>query len=305
MPIIIHENLPAATVLAAEGIEVMQEARAAHQDIRPLRVALLNLMPDKISTETQFARLLGASPLQIDLHLLVTGTYTPKNVPAAHLKQFYRPFCDVFASGERFDALIITGAPVEQMAFEQVEYWPELERIFTWAQTHVFNTLAVCWGAQAAVYHHYRVPKHDLPQKRFGLFRHHILAQHDPLLRGFNDLFEIPVSRHTEVRLSDLTGTPLEVLVDSPQSGLCMVRDTGKRFIAMFNHWEYDTETLAREYWRDVEAGKAIDQPDWYFPQGNPKAQVFNIWRAHGYLFFNNWLNWVYQQTPYDLEELK
>jgi homoserine O-succinyltransferase len=304
MPLIISEDLPAFNILATEGIEVMGEARAARQDIRPMRVALLNLMPDKITTETQISRLLGASPLQIDLSLLVTGSYTPKNVPHAHLRQFYQPWEQVAAEGKRFDALIVTGAPVEQMPYEEVQYWPELTRIFDWAQKNVFNTLAICWGAQAALYHHYRIPKHDLPAKMFGIYSHFIHGGPHSLLRGFNDIVDVPVSRHTEVLEADLAGTPLQILLSSPASGLCLVRDETKRLIAMFNHWEYDNDTLAKEYFRDKGQGKAIDLPHRYFIEGNPEKGAHNAWRSHAYLFFSNWLNDVYQATPYDLAQL-
>ncbi|MFO1091143.1 MAG: homoserine O-succinyltransferase [Hyphomicrobiales bacterium] len=299
MPIKIPGDLPARKTLEHEGVMLMTEDDAVRQDIRPLRIGLLNLMPDKIRTETQFARLCGATPLQVELSLVKMTHHTPKNTPADHMIAFYRDFADVKA--EKFDGLIITGAPIELLDFEDVTYWNELAEVFDWTQTNVHSTMCICWGAQAAIYHHHGVPKHTLSRKKFGVYRHRNLNPASPYLRGFSDDFSIPVSRWTEVRRDDLPeGSGLEVLMESDEAGLCLVADAAKRSLYMFNHIEYDTATLGKEYWRDVESGKPIFLPANYFPHDDPHQPPENRWRSHAHLLFGNWINEVYQTVPFD-----
>ncbi|MEM7047724.1 MAG: homoserine O-succinyltransferase [Pseudomonadota bacterium] len=305
MPIKIPDNLPAATVLHSEGVRLIRETNARQQDIRPLRIALLNLMPTKIATETQFSRLLGATPLQVELTLVATGSYEPKNTAAHHLRDFYRRFEHV--RGERFDGLIITGAPVEKMPFEDVEYWDELCEIFTWAQTNVFTTLSVCWGAQAALYHRYGIDKYTLPQgKIVGLYRHRVLKANS-LTAGLSDTFVVPVSRYTGNDRQIIEKHPdLRLVVDSDVAGPCMLIDkTGHVYI--FNHMEYDAETLDQEYRRDCE--RAARRPDFtvvkpaaYYTQDDQLPD--NIWRSSASVIFANWIHNIYQDTPYDLNAL-
>lgn len=303
MPIRIPNELPARRILEQEGVMVMTEATANRQDIRPLRIGLLNLMPNKIKTETQFARLVGASPLQVDLSLIKITNHTSKNTSQEHMLAFYESWEDI--QHQRYDGLIITGAPIEQMPFEDVTYWDELTRIYEWTQTHVHSTFNVCWAAQASLYHFYKVPKHDLPKKAFGIFTHKNLNQASPLLRGFSDHFEMPVSRWTENLLPDLPKDQnLEILMTSDDVGLCLVTDPNHRMINMFNHIEYDTGSLAEEYLRDVEASKAIVMPAHYFPDDNPTQPPLNRWRAHAHLLFGNWINELYQTTPFDLTNI-
>jgi homoserine O-succinyltransferase/O-acetyltransferase len=301
MPIRIPDNLPARDIIEREGVVVMTEGSANRQDIRPLRIGLLNLMPNKIKTETQFARLIGASPLQVELTLIRMTNHTSKNTSQEHLLAFYETFQDV--KNQSFDGLIITGAPIEQMPFEDVTYWQELKDVFEWTRSHVHSTMAICWGAQAALYHFHNVPKHDLQQKAFGVFAHKNCNPASPYLRGFADDFSMPVSRWTESRASDLPKTStLEVLMESDEKGLCLINDPANRFLYMFNHIEYDTESLAEEYFRDVKAGKKIDAPANYFPNNDPTNKPQNRWRAHAHLLFGNWINQVYQTTPFDLK---
>jgi len=305
MPIKIPNDLPARTTLEREGVMVMTEEDAIRQDIRPLRIALLNLMPNKVRTETQFARLIGATPLQVEMSLIRMSDHRPKNTPQAHMIAFYRSFREVEKTGEKFDGLIVTGAPVELLPFEEVTYWDELRRIFDWTQTHVHSTMCICWGAQAALHHFHGVPKHALPRKAFGVFRHRNLKPASPYLRGFSDDFSIPVSRWTEVRMSDLPRNQgLEVLMESDETGLCLVEDPAHRMLYMFNHIEYDTTSLAEEYWRDIEAGRDIQIPANYFPGNDPHATPENRWRSHAHLLFGNWINEVYQTTPFELEKI-
>ncbi len=305
MPIKIPNDLPARTTLEREGVMVMTEEDAIRQDIRPLRIALLNLMPNKVRTETQFARLIGATPLQVEMSLIRMSDHKPKNTPQAHMIAFYRSFREVEKAGEKFDGLIVTGAPVELLPFEKVTYWDELRRIFDWTQTHVHSTMCICWGAQAALHHFHGVPKHALSRKAFGVFRHRNLKPASPYLRGFSDDFSIPVSRWTEVRLSDLPrNRGLEVLMESDETGLCLVEDPAHRMLYMFNHIEYDTTSLAEEYWRDIEAGRDIQIPANYFPGNDPHATPENRWRSHAHLLFGNWINEVYQTTPFELEKI-
>ncbi len=299
VPIRIADNLPARRTLEAEGVIVMSETEAARQDIRPIRIALLNLMPDKITTETQIARVLGATPLQVDLELVRISDHVSKTTSAGHIASFYRPWEDVKA--EKFDGLIVTGAPVETMAFEDVTYWDELRRILDWSQSHVHRTLTVCWGAMAALHHFHGVEKHTLPTKASGVFRHINRASASPWMRGLPDVFDVPVSRWSEVRREDLPeGRGLSVLAESPETGLCLIDDPAQRTLHMFNHLEYDTLTLAGEYARDA-AGYL---PRHYFPGDDPQAQPMNSWRGHGHLLFGNWINEAYQTTAFDLEDI-
>ncbi len=302
MPIKIPNDLPARETLSREGVMVLKETDATRQDIRPMRIALLNLMPNKIRTETQFARLIGATPLQVEMTLLRITSHTPRNTPQAHMISFYRDFREVQQSGDKFDGLIITGAPVELLDFEEVRYWDELRDIFEWTQSHVHTTMCICWGAQAALRHFHGVPKHPLPRKAFGVFRHRNLAPSSPYLRGFSDDFSIPVSRWTEVRAADLpSGAGLKVLMESDETGLCFIEDKARRMLYMFNHIEYDTTSLAEEYWRDVERGVDIHIPANYFPGDDPHATPENRWRSHAHLLFGNWINEMYQTTPFDI----
>ena len=303
MPIRIPNNLPARAILENEGVSVMSEATANLQDIRPLRIGLLNLMPNKIKTETQFARLIGASPLQVELQLISTGSHTPKNTSQEHMLAFYQPWEEVREL--RFDGFIITGAPVELLPFEQVTYWNELTQIYDWTQTHVHSTFNVCWAAQAAIHHFHKVPKHTLSNKAFGIYAHKNLDRASPFLRGFADDFSMPISRWTEVRRTDLPkATKLKVLLESDDMGLCLIDDAAHRQLLMFNHIEYDTESLGDEFRRDVAAHKPINMPANYFPANDPNQTPPNRWRAHAHLLFGNWINQVYQTTPFDLKNI-
>jgi len=303
MPIKIPDNLPARAALETEGVMVMREADAVRQDIRPLRIALLNLMPNKPKTETQFARLLGASPLQIELSLVQMTGHAPRNTPAEHMSAFYRTWEEICV--EPFDGLIITGAPVETLPFEQVTYWDELRRIFDWTQTHVHSCLNICWSAQASLHHFHGVSKHTLPEKRFGVFRHRNLAPASPYLRGFSDDFSIPVSRWAEVRREDLPrDSGVSVLADSEETGLCLLDDPARRALHMFNHVEYDSITLAEEYFRDLGADPETPVPRNYFPGDDPMREPENRWRSHAHLLFGNWINQIYQTTPFDLRDI-
>jgi homoserine O-succinyltransferase/O-acetyltransferase len=299
MPIKVPNNLPARQTLEREGVMVMSEADAIRQDIRPLRIGMLNLMPDKIRTETQFARLCGSTPLQVEFTLLKMTGHTPKNTPADHMIAFYRDLSEV--RDEKFDGMIVTGAPVELLEFEAVSYWPELVKFFDWTREHVHSTFCICWAAQAALYRYYGIGKHRLSHKAFGVYRHKNLSPASPYLRGFSDDFSIPVSRWTEVRRSELPADAgLEVLMESDEAGLCLVADEPHRALYMFNHIEYDTATLAEEYWRDTNNGKPVRLPLSYFPHDDPHAHPENRWRSHAHLLFGNWINQVYQTTPFD-----
>jgi homoserine O-succinyltransferase len=303
MPIKIPNDLPARHVLEREGVMIMTEATAMRQDIRPLRIGLLNLMPTKIKTETQFARLIGATPLQVELTLVKITSHTPKNTPAEHMLAFYSDWEDI--RGEKFDGFITTGAPIELLEFEDVNYWDELRRIFDWTQTNVHSTVNICWGAQAALHHFYGIPKHTLPKKAFGVYRHRNLKPSSPYLRGFSDDFSIPVSRWTENHRHDLPeGKGLEVLMESDEAGLCLVNDPAHRSLHMFNHIEYDTHSLGDEYFRDVKAGKPIEVPANYFPKNDPANPPENRWRSHAHLLFGNWINEVYQSTPFNIGKI-
>ncbi len=304
MPVKIPDTLPAAKVLTEENIFVMTQERSMRQDIRPLRIAILNLMPTKERTETQLMRLIGNTPLQVEVTLLRTATYEGTNTAREHLMTFYRTFEDV--AEEHFDGLIITGAPVEQIEFEQVRYWPELQDVMRWADTHVFSTLFICWAAQAAMYHYYGIGKHALPQKMFGVFPHKVLDPRSRLLRGFDDIFSIPVSRHTAIDEADIRACEhLHLLAVSPESGVGLVESLDGRRVFATGHSEYDADTLASEYWRDVDKGLGVAMPKHYFPDDVPDNGPRVSWRGHANLLFQNWLNYyVYQETPYRLEDL-
>lgn len=305
MPITLPTTLPAFDVLSNEGVMVMSPERAQSQEIRPLRIALLNLMPKKIQTENQFARLIGATPLQIDLSLIRMTEHLTKNTAAEHMEAFYRPFADVAASGEKFDGLIITGAPIEHLAFDEVTYWPELMRVMDWTQSHVHSTFGVCWGGMAMINYFHGVKKHMLDHKAFGCFRHRNLAPTSPYLRGFSDDFVIPVSRWTEMKQAEIDAAKgLKTLLGSDQVGPCLVEDPGHRALYIFNHFEYDSDTLKQEYDRDVAAGTPINVPDNYYPDDNPALAPLNRWRSHAHLLYGNWINEIYQSTPYDLAQI-
>ncbi|MCB1408990.1 MAG: homoserine O-succinyltransferase, partial [Rhodobacteraceae bacterium] len=286
-------------VLSREGVMVMSDTRAARQDIRPLKIGLLNLMPKKIQTENQFARLIGATPLQIDFRLIRMSEHQTKNTAAEHMEAFYKPFQEV--KDEKFDGLIITGAPIEHLPFEEVTYWDELCEVFAWTQTHVQSTFGVCWGGMAMINHFHGVPKHILDHKAFGCFRHRNLAPASPYLRGFSDDVLIPVSRWTEVRQAEVDAVPgLTTLLGSPEVGPCLIEDPAHRALYIFNHFEYDSGTLKEEYDRDVAAGKGINVPVNYYPGDDPTKAPLNRWRSHAHLLYGNWLNEIYQSTPFD-----
>lgn len=300
MPIKIPDTLPAKEVLNSENIFTMDETRAYHQDIRPLSIAILNLMPTKVTTETQILRLLSNTPLQVEIVLLHPKTHTSKNTPPEHLKTFYQTFDDV---RERFfDGLIITGAPVEHLEFEEVNYWAELQEIMNWSRDHVTSIFYICWGAQAGLYHHFGVPKHPLPYKMFGVFPHTVNNPNVKLMRGFDELFYVPQSRHTEVRREDIEKVPeLEILSESEESGIYIVATRDGKHIFVTGHSEYDPLTLKYEYDRDLQRGLDIQIPKNYFPDDDPSRMPKSVWRAHGNLLFSNWLNYyVYQETPYE-----
>lgn len=301
MPIKIPDTLPAKEILAGENIFVMDESHAFHQDIRPLRIAILNLMPTKETTETQLLRLIGNSPLQLDVVLLHPGSYTSKNTPAEHLKSFYKTFEEV--KHRRFDGMIITGAPVEQLEFEEVNYWNELTEIFEWSKKNVTSTLHICWAAQAGLYYHYGVPKYSLNEKCFGVFSHTVNEPTVKLLRGFDEVFHAPHSRHTEVRREDIEeSVQLEILSESEEAGIYLVASKDGKQVFVTGHSEYDSDSLRWEYERDVSKGLDIALPLHYYPKDDPTRKPPSIWRAHANLLFSNWLNYyVYQETPFDI----
>lgn len=301
MPIRIPNNLPAREVLESENIFVMTEARAESQQIRPLRIGLLNLMPTKITTETQLSRLLGNTPLQVELFLIQVSSHQPKNTPQEHMIAFYHTFEEI--QDAYFDGFIITGAPVEKLPFEQVEYWEELCRIMEWTKTHVHSTLHICWGAQAALYYHYGVQKVLLPEKLFGVFKHKVVYKNPILLRGFDDEFWVPHSRHTTVRWEDVAAIPeIKILAGSEEAGLYAMSTQYGHQLFITGHSEYDPETLNLEYRRDKNAGKEIQVPKNYFPDDDDTKAPVVRWRGHANLLFSNWLNYiVYQTVPYDV----
>ncbi|MBQ8381298.1 MAG: homoserine O-succinyltransferase [Clostridia bacterium] len=304
MPIKIPNDLPAVKTLAGENIFVMTETRAITQDIRPLKIALLNLMPTKIATETQFTRLLGNSPLQVELELVHTKSHKAKNVSEDHLIAFYKTFDEI--KDKFYDGLIITGAPVEHMPFEEVEYWQELTEIMEWSKSHVHSTLHICWGAQAGLYYHYGIKKHGLDKKLFGVFPHKADYKRSILFRGFDDTFMVPQSRHTTVLREDIEAVPdLKILASSEECGVYAVKSKKHRQIFITGHSEYDADTLKNEYVRDVGLGKPIEVPKNYFPNDDPRRHPIVSWRAHANLLFSNWLNYfVYQSTPYDIKRV-
>ena len=304
MPIRIPDSLPATSVLESENIFVMTEHRALHQDIRPLNLLILNLMPTKIVTETQILRKLSNTPLQINVQLLKTSSHTAQNTDSQHLDSFYTTFEAV--REERYDGMIITGAPVENLEFEDVDYWDELCQIMRWTRSHVHSTLHICWGAQAGLYYHYGIPKHTLSKKLFGIYEHDIIRKRSPLFRGFDGRFYAPHSRYTEVTLEDVLAVPeLELLATSREAGVFGVKSPDTRRFFIFAHPEYDSDTLALEYFRDVAKGLDIAVPAHYFPEDNPSLEPMVNWRSAGQLLYTNWLNYyVYQTTPYDLREI-
>jgi len=305
MPIKIPNGLPAGDILHSENIFVMDEMRASKQDIRPLKLAILNLMPTKITTETQIIRLLSNTPLQIELTLLKTATHQSANTSVEHMEAFYRTFDDV--RDEQFDGLIITGAPVENLDFTQVDYWDELCEIMAWSKTNVFSTLHICWAAQAGLWYHYGIPKHELKEKMFGVFSHVPLQPSHPLLRGFDEVFQAPHSRHTEVRREEILQCPkVEILSESVEAGVYIVASRKRRLFFVTGHSEYDAGTLAAEYFRDKNKGLPIALPRHYFPADDPTLPPRNTWRGHAHLLFSNWLNYfVYQATPYDMKKME
>lgn len=304
MPIRIPDSLPATAALESENIFVMTEYRAMHQDIRPLKLLLLNLMPTKIVTETQILRKLSNTPLQIEVELLRTSSHDSKNTAEEHLEAFYTSFEEV--RNRRFDGMIITGAPVELLDFEDVDYWDELCRIMDWAAVNVHSTLHICWGAQAGIYHHYGVAKHALPQKAFGVYEHRVEKPHSPLVRGFDDVFMAPHSRYTEVHACDIEEHPeLELIAVSDEAGVYLAKSVDSRNFFVFGHPEYDRDTLKAEYERDVARGLDIALPVNYFPDDDPTAEPVSSWRSHAQLLYTNWLNYyVYQTTPYDISSI-
>ena len=304
MPIKIPNALPARETLLSENIFVMTQTRAQTQDIRPLKIGLLNLMPTKIATETQLARLLGNTPLQVELDLVTVESHISKNTPMVHMLSFYRPFSEV--ADKNYDGFIITGAPVEQLPFEQVDYWDELCRVMEWTRTHVQSTLHICWGAQAALYYHYGVPKVPLPEKMFGVFAHRVEHKNSMLLRGFDDVFMVPHSRHTTVLREDVEKHPeLTILASSDEAGVYAIKTDMGRQVFITGHSEYDADTLRREYERDRAAGLPIDVPRHYFPDDDPSRDPIVSWRSCANLMYSNWLNYyVYQETPFDLARM-
>ena len=305
MPIRIPNDLPAASTLQNENIFVMTETRGETQQIRPLEIVLLNLMPTKIATETQLSRLLGNTPLQVNLTLMHTSTYKSKNISEDHLLAFYKTFDEL--KDRKFDGMVITGAPVEHMPFEEVDYWPELCRIMEWSKTHVHSTFHICWGAQAGLYYHYGINKHQLPEKLFGIYPHSADYKRSILLRGFDDIFYVPHSRHTTVLREDIEKVwDLRIIASSPEAGVYAVQTKGGRQIFVTGHSEYDPDTLRKEYLRDKNLGLPIHPPVNYFPNDDDTQDPIVRWRGHANLLFSNWLNYfVYQSTPYDIKQVK
>jgi homoserine O-succinyltransferase len=303
MPIKIPDKLPAFKTLVNEGVRLMTETAAVRQDIRPMQIGLLNLMPNKIKTELQFARLLGATPLQIELSLIRIGNHVSKNTAEEHLLNFYQPW--EAAKHRKFDGLIITGAPIETIPYEEVTYWKEMQQIFDWTETHVHSTMNVCWGAMAALYHFHGVPKHDLPEKTFGVYRQKIMNPASPYLSGFSDAFEIPISRWAEIRTADVQAAPdVTVLAHSEAKGLCIAETSRRRRLYVMDHLEYDSTSLGDEYARDVKANVPIKLPHNYFPNDDPNETPLNRWRPHGHLLLSNWINEIYQTTPFEIEKV-
>jgi homoserine O-succinyltransferase len=304
MPIKLPDSLPAYNILSDEGVMVMPEDVAAKQDIRPLRIGLLNLMPKKIQTETQFARLIGATPLQVEFSLIRMSEHETKTTSSEHMAEFYRPFSEVEATGEKFDGLLITGAPIEHLAFEDVTYWDELRRVMDWTQTNVHSTFGICWGGMAMAYHFHGIPKHMLEAKAFGCFRHQKLTPASPYLRGFSDEVMMPVSRWTEMQRAEMEAAGMTTLLASDEVGPALVEDTAHRALYVFNHFEYDSDTLKQEYDRDVDAGTPINVPVNYYPGDDPARDPLNRWRSHAHLLYGNWVSELYLTTPYDVAQI-
>ncbi|WP_308265067.1 homoserine O-acetyltransferase MetA [Prevotella sp.] len=304
MPLRLPDKLPAIELLKKENIFVMDDSRATSQDIRPLRIVILNLMPLKITTETDLVRLLSNTPLQMEIYFMKLKSHTSKNTPIEHMMMFYKDF-DVLEK-EKFDGMIITGAPIEHLEFEDVEYWNEISKIFAWANTHVTSTMYICWAAQAGLYYHYGVPKFQLPKKMFGIFQQHTLQPQIPLFRGFDDVFNMPHSRHTEVRREDIEKhNELEIVAESPDSGVSIVMARGGRQIFVTGHMEYSPYTLDSEYRRDLGKRDDVDMPKNYYRDNDPQKAPNVTWRAHANLLFSNWINYyIYQETPYNIEEI-
>ncbi len=304
MPLRLPDKLPAIELLKKENIFVMDDSRATSQDIRPLRIVILNLMPLKITTETDLVRLLSNTPLQMEIYFMKLKSHTSKNTPIEHMMMFYKDF-DVLEK-EKFDGMIITGAPIEHLEFEDVEYWDEISKIFAWANTHVTSTMYICWAAQAGLYYHYGVPKYQLPKKMFGIFQQHTLQPQIPLFRGFDDVFYMPHSRHTEVRREDIEKhNELEIVAESPDSGVSIVMARGGRQIFVTGHMEYSPYTLDSEYRRDLGKRDDVDMPKNYYRDNDPQKAPNVTWRAHANLLFSNWINYyIYQETPYNIEEI-
>ncbi len=304
MPIKIPNGLPAYKTLVEDRIMVIDDDRAIHQDIRPLEIAILNLMPKKIETETQLLRLLSNTPLQLNIELIKTASHDSKTTPKSHISKFYNTFDEI--KDRFFDGLIITGAPVEQLDFDKVDYWVELCEIFEWSKTHVYSTIHICWGAQAGLYYHYGIPKYPLKKKMFGVFEHKVLNPKHPILNGFDDIFLVPHSRHTEVLESDIKKIPdLEILAKSDIAGVDIIGDRSMRRFFILGHREYDKRTLANEYFRDLEKNLSIEIPYNYFPDNDPNKKPLHTWICHANLMFSNWLNFiVYPKTPYNIDEI-
>ncbi len=304
MPIKIQHDLPARAVLEDENVDLIFSDEAVKQDIRPLKLLLLNLMPNKIDTEIQFARLISNTPLQVELTLMTTASYTPKNTEPSYLRRYYRSLDDV--RDEFFDAIIITGAPVEKLAFEDVHYWPELKEIMDWSKGNCFRRLGICWGAQAMLNYFHGVPKHDLKEKQFGIYDHHIMENTSRLMKGFTDNFPMPISRYTYNAADDIANASgLELMAHSNIAGPGMVRAPATGDVFIFNHLEYDAETLAAEYQRDASEGLNTALPQHYFPNNDPAQMPINFWRPFAFLFMANWLHDLYRATPFDLNDLK
>ncbi len=301
MPIRIPDNLPARKTLEDEGVNVMDSSRAARQDIRPLEFGLLNLMPNKERTETQFARLIGATPLQINLSLVRVTEHQSKNTPEDYLNTFYQTWEEV--KERKFDGFIVTGAPVANLPFEQVRYWPEMLEIMEWTRTNVHHTMFICWGAQAALHHFHGARRYRMDKKAFGVFRHQVINKRSPFLRGMSDSPMIPVSRYNDIDRTTL-GSNLEILIDNQDIGLCMLGDRNERAVYFLNHLEYDNRSLADEYERDIKAGLDTAPPVNLFPNGDTSAEPENRWRSHAHLLFQNWINEIYQTTPFELEKI-
>ena len=305
MPLRLPDKLPAIELLKRENIFVMDNTRATTQDIRPLKIVILNLMPLKITTETDLIRLLSNTPLQMEVSFMKLKSHTPKNTPIEHMIMFYRDFEKI--KDEKFDGMIITGAPVEQMDFEDVNYWDEITTIFDWARNHVTSTLYICWAAQAGLYYHYGIPKYPLAKKMFGVFRQHTLCPQLPIFRGFDDVFYMPHSRHTEVRKEDILDNPeLTLIADSPENGVSMVMARGGREFYITGHMEYAYNTLDNEYKRDKDIRDDVDLPVNYYRDNNPENEPLVTWRAHANLLYQNWINYyIYQETPYDISQIQ